>query len=136
MGHPPLYVTFSVRLSVCPFICWAPYLRNLTSSNHNLWYASVKWWYLQKIFFFFFFFGALDISQIIHDMVVICGTQFLNDNIPRAFFYFFKIFIFRVVRKVKWQKWPIMTKNFVCCCLYLRNCTSCDLGLWSKCVKG
>ena len=56
VGHPPLYVTFSVCLSICPStclsVCHAAYLRNCTSSNHNLWYTNLKW-YLQVIFSFF-----------------------------------------------------------------------------------
>ena len=38
VGYPPLYVTFSVHPFVCLSVCHAPYLRNCTSSNHNLWY--------------------------------------------------------------------------------------------------
>ena len=33
LGHPPLYVTFSV----CPSVCRTPYLRNRTSSDHSFW---------------------------------------------------------------------------------------------------
>ena len=79
--------------SICSSICCAPYLRDRTSSNYNLWYADVKWWYLQNLFFIFKFdflgkiakcsakrqkimFGMLDISQSIDYMVVICGIQF------------------------------------------------------------
>ena len=53
-GHPPLLMSLfpSVFLSVCR----APYLRNQTSSNHNVRYTCVKWWYLQVFFSFFFFF--------------------------------------------------------------------------------
>ena len=42
VGHPPLYVTFSVRPSVHPSVCRTPYLRNYTSSDHNFWYTYVK----------------------------------------------------------------------------------------------
>ena len=55
MGHPLLYVTFSI----CSSICCAPYLRNCTSSNHNFWYTCGKWWYLQVFFSFFWNFGFL-----------------------------------------------------------------------------
>ena len=34
------------RPSVCPSVHRAPYLRNRTLSDHNFWYAYVKWWYL------------------------------------------------------------------------------------------
>ena len=50
----------SMFLSVCPSvhlsIYHAPYLRNRTSSDHNFWYSSVKWWYLQAFFSIFLFF--------------------------------------------------------------------------------
>ena len=35
------------------YICHARHLRNCTSSDHNFWYTSVKWWYLQVCFSFF-----------------------------------------------------------------------------------
>ena len=49
MGHPFLYVTFSVR----PSICCTPYLRNCALCDYNYWYAYVKWWCLQVFFHFF-----------------------------------------------------------------------------------
>ena len=56
---------------------------------------------------------------------------------PGVFFYyhyyFFKVLIFWVVRRVKGQKWPKMTKNSVLCTLYLRNHASYDLDLWYTC---
>ena len=62
MWHPPLYVTCSIYLSVCPSIDCAPYLMNHTSSDHNFWHMCVKWWYF-KVFcsfcYFFFFFGLV-----------------------------------------------------------------------------
>ena len=47
VGHPSLYVTFSVRPSVHPsvhvsVVLRAPYLRNRTLSDHNFWYTYVK----------------------------------------------------------------------------------------------
>ena len=36
------------------YIRHAPYLRNRTSSEYNLWYTHVKCWYLQVFFFIFF----------------------------------------------------------------------------------
>ena len=48
-------------------------------------------------------------------------------------YYFLKVLIFWVVRRVKGQKWPKMTKNSVLCTLYLRNHTSYDLDLWYTC---
>ena len=51
-------------------------------------------------------------------------------------FYFSKILIFLVVRRVKGQKVAQNDKNSVLCTLYLWNHTSCGLDLWCKCVKG
>ena len=49
--------------SIChffhPFVRRSPYLRNYTSSVHNLWYTYVKWWYLQELFSFFKNFDVL-----------------------------------------------------------------------------
>ena len=55
----------------------------------------------------------------------------------QAFFHFFKILIFQVVRGSKGKKTRSkMTKSYVHCALYLRNHTSYDLHLWYTCVKG
>ena len=63
LWHPPLYVTCSLCLSVCPSIHCTPYLMNRTSSDHNFWHICVKWWYFQVfcsfLFLFFYFFGLL-----------------------------------------------------------------------------
>ena len=32
------------------YICHAPYLRNSVAYDHDFWYISVKWWYLQALF--------------------------------------------------------------------------------------
>ena len=45
-----LSVCLSVSLSLS--ICHTSYLRNLTSSDQNIWYTCVKWWYLQVYFSF------------------------------------------------------------------------------------
>ena len=39
LEHPPLYVTFSVRLPAHR----APYFRDRTSSDYDFWYTYVKW---------------------------------------------------------------------------------------------
>ena len=52
---------------------------------------------------------------------------------PGAFFSF-KILIFWVVRRLKGQKWPKMTKIFVCRTLYFRNHISYDVDLWYTCM--
>ena len=44
--HLYMSLFLSVHLSISLCICRAPYLRNHTSSNYNLWCTSVKWWYL------------------------------------------------------------------------------------------
>ena len=51
-SHPPVHL--SIRRT--------PYLRNLSSSDHNFWYTCVKWWSLQGFFHFFNFwsFGLLE----------------------------------------------------------------------------
>ena len=46
--------------SVHASVCWIPYPRNHTSSNHHLWYTCVKWWYLQEFFSFFWNFDFLE----------------------------------------------------------------------------
>ena len=52
-----LYV--SLFPSVRPYVCCTPCLRNRTSSNHNVWYTCVKWWYLQEFYSFFWNFDFL-----------------------------------------------------------------------------
>ena len=44
VGHPPLYVTFSVRPSITQRI----------SGTDHFWYTCVNWWYLQAFFIYFF----------------------------------------------------------------------------------
>ena len=68
-----------------------------------------------------------DDSRLFPDMIIIFGT------LVWCFFHFFKIF--RVVSGLKGQKWPKMTKSFVCHALYLWNHTSYDCHLRSTCVK-
>ena len=55
---------------------------------------------------------------------------------PGAFFHFFKILIFWVVRRVKGQKNSPKRQKTLSFALYLRNHTSYDLDLWYACVKG
>ena len=63
-------------------------------------------------------------------MNVIYGTHVSNDNISRRSFYFLKMLIFRVLRRVKGQERVQMTKNSVRHAPYLRNHTSYDCHLW------
>ena len=51
------------------------------------------------------------------------------------FFYFSKILIFWVVRRVKGQKMTQNDKKKICCAPYLSNHTSYDLHLWYISVK-
>ena len=54
---------------------------------------------------------------------------------PDAFFQFFKILIFWVVRGVKGQKTVQNDKKSLCHAQYLKNHTSYDFHLWCGCVK-
>ena len=53
-----------------------------------------------------------------------------------VFFIFSKLWFFRLLGGSKEKKWPKITKNYVCCALYLRNDTSYDLALCCTCVVG
>ena len=110
-----------------------------------MWYTSVSWWYLQAFFSKFWFFSKRakngpkwencllnSISQEPH----IIWLSFMVGKCkmiisPGFFFHFFKILIFWFVSGIKGKKWPKMTKNYVCCALYLRN-----LYLLCTCEKG
>ena len=63
-------------------------------------------------------------------MVHIC-----NRMIPPGFFNLFQIFLFGVNRGVKGQKWPKMTKNYVChiSCLKKHTSYDCDFGAHVSC---
>ena len=51
------------------------------------------------------------------------------------FFHFFKILIFRAVRRVKGQKWPKMKNNYTPHASYLRNSIAYDHEFWHTVVK-
>ena len=58
------------------------------------------------------------ISGTIHHMIVICGTQVWNNNSAfRSFFYFFKILIFGIDRRLKGQKMAQNDKQLCPSCL-------------------
>ena len=59
---------------------------------------------------------VLHISGIIRDIIVIYGTLVWNDDISWHFFHFFKILIFCVFRRVKWQKMVQNEKKFCLLC--------------------
>ena len=103
-------------------VCRNPYLRNHTSSDFDLWYSCVKQ-YLQDFFHFFKIFWVarrvkgqkiaqndkkLCLLHLISQEPYIIWSSFVVHNCkmksPSIFFYFFKILIFWVVRKVKGQK--------------------------------
>ena len=129
---------------------------SISQESYIIWFSFMilmyKWYLLEFFSFFskFWFSGLLGqkiaqsdkkfcLSRLISQEPYVMWSSFVvhkvwNDNISRCFFYFFKILIFWVLRRVKSQKWPKMTKNFVLCTLYLRNHTSCDLDLRYMCL--
>ena len=46
-----IHLYMSLFPFVRPSVRRAPYLRNHTSCDHNVWYTCVKWWYIQTFFF-------------------------------------------------------------------------------------
>ena len=54
LGGAPTSISHFFRPSVRPSVHRAPYLRNQTLSNHNLWCTCVKRWYILAFFFHFF----------------------------------------------------------------------------------
>ena len=55
LGGAPTSIFHFFHLSVCLSVVHL-ISGTRTSSDHNFWYAYLKWWYLQAFFFFFFFF--------------------------------------------------------------------------------
>ena len=107
VGHPPLYVTFSIclsiHLSVCLYFC-------LSVVHH--------------------------ISGTVHHVIIIFGTRVSNDNISRHLFFFLQNFDLSGYQRVKTAKnGSKMTKNYVRHAPYLRNHTSYDCHFWYTCVK-
>ena len=139
------------------YICYVPYLRNTIAYDY-FWYPCVKWWYLQVFFFIFWkfwFFGLLvwNKGKKWPKMTknYICCTLYLRNHtsyechlwytcvkwwyLQVFFFIFWKFWFFRLLVGNKGKKWPKMTRNYICCTLYLRNHTSYDCHLWYTCVK-
>ena len=54
---------------------------------------------------------------------------------PVVFFLFSKLWLFRLLGRLKGKKWPKMPKNSVRRAFYLRNHTSYDLHLWNTFEK-
>ena len=135
MGHPLLYVTFSVRPSICPSVSRSPYLRNRTSSDHNFWYTCVKWWYLQ-IYSNYIRHAPYLRNSIAYDHYF--WYTYVKLWYLHAFFSFFQNFDWGKRSKnfdgVKGQKMAQSDKKF-CRASYLRNHTSYDCHLWYTCVK-
>ena len=76
------------------------------------------------------------ISVRVRHIIMIFGTLVLNDDISRKFFRFFKVFIFRAVRRVTGQKIAQMKNtNFICHAPYFRNSIVYDHGFRYTCVK-
>ena len=113
--HQPLYVTFSVRLS----IRFAPYLSNCIAYDHDFWHTCVKWWYLHALFLFFskfcfflgFWWGKRAKNSPKWQRKSVCHTSYLRNHTSydchlwytcvkwwylQACFHFFKILIFWV----------------------------------------
>ena len=140
MWHPPLYITFSVRL----YIRGAPYIRNHILCDHNFWYTFVKWWYFQVYYFISFNPDFLSIKgqKIAQNewKIKICHVPYLrNDHdfwcsyVKRWYlqvfiFLFFQFWFFgllvgnRAKNSPKWQK-NLSRSN-------LRKHTSYDCHLW------
>ena len=67
-------------------------------------------------------------------MIVFFVAQVQNDDIPKWFFHFFKIYWLLGGRGLKWQKMVQNDEKF-CLTSYLRNCTSYDCDFWYTFVK-
>ena len=113
-----------------------------------MWCTRVKWWYLHVFFHFFkvfIFWNASGVkgqkwskmtknyvvlhgSGTIRHMIAICGAQVLKDNIST--FFFFKILIFWVARRVRGQKVSQNDKKLSVSLRILGNHTAYDCGCW------
>ena len=136
-------------------------LHSISQESYIIWFSFMVLmykWYLLEFFSFFskFWLSGLLGQKIAQNDKKLCLLCLISQEpyvmwssfvvhkckmiiSPVVFFYFFKILIFWVLRRVKGQKWRKMTKNVVLCILYLRNHTSYDLDLcymWCACVKG
>ena len=67
-------------------------------------------------------------------MIVFFVAQVQNDDIPKWFFHFFKIYWLLGGRGLKGQKMVQNDEKF-CLTSYLRNCTSYDCDFWYTFVK-
>ena len=97
VGHPPLYVTFSV----CPSFHHAPYFRNHTSCDHYFWYMCKMMIYPGVLFIFlkFWFFGFLWGKTAKNKKNYIHHALYLRNSVAYhhdfwCFLHFFKILIF------------------------------------------
>ena len=127
-----LSVCLSICLSVCLSVCHAPYLRNHTSCNHNLWYTFAKMMISRDDLFMFFIlvFWALKVGgrggrwggggckkaknspkwkiQITSHPVLYLRNSLTYDH------NFWYTLIFRVVRRISWKKGPKWQKTLLC----------------------
>ena len=100
------------------YVFHMPCLRNHTYYDCHLWYTCVKWWYLQTYFWVSGFLGGKRAKKVQNDHFCllhsisqepyIIWSSFVVHKRELIYlqvcFHFFKILIFRLVRRVKGQK--------------------------------
>ena len=118
------------------YICHAPYLRNSIAYDHNFWCSCIKLWYLHVSFYHFFKILIFQIVKwvegqkmvqndkkfcpshsIFQEQPNIIWLSFMvhlckNGDISKAFFHFFKILVFQIVKGVKGWKMVQNDKMF------------------------
>ena len=140
------------------YVCCAPYLRNCILYDCHLCCKCVKWYF--QVFFSMlkFWFSRLSAGWKGNKWpkmlkISVCRTLYFRNRISYdlhlwytcmykritslgIFFIFFKILIFRIIRRGKRAKnGPKLTKFFVCLTPHLRNHTSYDCDFWCTCAK-
>ena len=159
LGGAHTSICYFFHPSVCPSVRRAPYLRNGTSSDHNIWYSYVKWWYVQVWFFFSFFkilifwaFRGVKGQKIAQKWKItnyICRAPYLSSIWSWSLVHFFKVMIspggfyiflflisiFWAVREIKGEKRPKIKNNYICHASYIKNSIAYDHDFWYTCVK-
>ena len=74
------------------------------------------------------------ISQEPYIILLSFMVQMCKMIICQGVFFSVKILIFQVVKGWKGNKWPEMSKIYVCCTFYCRSHISYDLNLWCTCM--
>ena len=140
MGHPPLYVTFSIGMSICSII-----LHHFLVCKCKMMISLRVFFIFSKFWFFWVVRGVkrqkispkwkikiTSVTCCISERVA-CDHDFWYTWVKwwyiQPFFHFFKFLIFRLVRRVKVQKMVQNDKKFYQA-PYLRTHTSCDCYLW------